>query len=116
MKDYDRFIPIATREAGKSSVSSQHHGSVAIYTKGSNAGSVFGRSCNKRSKRIPGTDGGCHTVHSEMYLLHKIPKHLRHTVVIIVVRVNRGGNLVDSRPCVFCSEMARQRNISIIYS
>jgi tRNA(Arg) A34 adenosine deaminase TadA len=86
------------------------HGSI-LYNKGR----IVGQSTNQPQ----GCIFGCHvpSVHAEMKVIHiakKVIKSFKKTV-IVVVRYNRLGKLVNSYPCIFCLELIRLSGIKTIY-
>ena len=108
MKNY----PITTFEYCSQSVMRSLHGSIIysgntpiVQTTNDSAGYVF-------KKNIP-------SVHAEMNALHRARKTLRkiNNAVLVVVRYNREGRLVNSYPCNLCIELIKKSSVvKVIYS
>jgi tRNA(Arg) A34 adenosine deaminase TadA len=86
------------------------HGSI-VY----NNGVLVGQSTNQPQ----GCIFGCHvpSVHAEMKAIHIAKKCVKNfkKCVLIVVRYNREGKLVNSYPCFFCLELIKLSGIKTIY-
>lgn len=56
--------------------------------------------------------------HAEARVLRKIPKHHNpQDLTLIVIRTNRAGNLMESKPCGSCQDLIEHKNIGkVVYS
>jgi len=69
-------------------------------------GNTLAIACNK--PRFCRVGGG---VHAEMAVMLSAPRNLK---TILLVRVNKNGDLMPIKPCAACARKARERNIKII--
>ena len=113
-------VLLAKQVATKSTLNASHHGCVVLFVRGKRRGTVFSVSSNFITRRIDHEKAGnkrcCYSMHSEMIMAHRIPKHLRKDVVLVVVRVNVNGDLMDSKPCVVCHRIIFQRKLTVYFS
>jgi len=100
-KKVQKFFNLAIKEAEKSEYSSFRHG--AIVCKG---GSVIQGSPNKNCLCSFGERfihyKGIPTVHAELGSILGVSKTNTHNATVYVVRINRNGTLMNSRPCPMC--------------
>lgn len=57
------------------------------------------------------------SVHAEMNALAGLPRHMTKNADIVVVRVNKNGDIVNSKPCDICMGLIRSAQIrKVLYS
>ena len=57
------------------------------------------------------------SVHAEMNALAGLPKNISRGACIVVIKVNKEGNLVNSKPCRVCMAIIRKSGINkVLYS
>ena len=105
---------LAIAEAEKSTHRA-HHGAV-VYKNGTIIQSGRNQYCglerlrHYKSNRI-------WSVHAEMNALASLPKNITRGADIIVVKVNREGDLVNSKPCRVCMSLIKRTGIKkVLYS
>jgi len=75
-------------------------------------------SLGENSTREP-RNGCCYTSHAEMEAVNKLPpirlRGKKKKIILIVIRINRFGNLMNSTPCFKCIQYLERLNKSSGY-
>lgn len=114
MRAADTIIGCALEESTRSEHSAKH--GAVVYKKGNIIQSGRNQYCcasrlnHFHSKRI-------WSIHAEMNALGGLPKRITKGADILVVRTNKNGELVNSKPCNVCMGLIRTANIRrVLYS
>ena len=107
-------VGLAVDEASRSSHKAKHGAVVykngKIIQSGRNQYCSLNRLRNYKSNRI-------WSIHAEMNALANLPKNITRGAGIIVVKVNREGDLTNSRPCRVCMSIIERMGIKrVMYS
>lgn len=89
--------------AAKRSTMTQKHGA-ALY----NGNKLVATGCNLFIQR------GIRSIHAEENVLRKIPKGCNN-LSLVVVRVNKSGELLNSRPCGKCRRLIVLNRVKKVY-
>ena len=94
------YFMICHALASRSQHSRFHHGSIAVYRRGT----IVGRGSNRKN------------IHAEVSSITNIPNYQRYEkLVVYVCRVNSKGGFMNSRPCCHCMEFMRENGVSRVY-
>ena len=128
-KYIEMAVEKAISEARKSPIMHKH-GCVIVKIKGDNKGAFLSyghnvttyeisRSIDKNNKINVTTrnifNNVC-SIHAEMSVLYKINRSLIKDCLVVVVRINKHGKTVNSKPCKDCQEVLKRWNITLYYS
>jgi deoxycytidylate deaminase len=110
-----KFLSIASNECIKSNML-MRHGCVAVLN-----GNIIAKGYNNlrtysRDRFLNNTSFACH---AEVDVLRKIVKKniKKNKIVLYVVRLNKSGLYMNSKPCIDCIKLIKKYNIKkIVYS
>jgi deoxycytidylate deaminase len=107
------YILEASKSATKSLVPVASHGAIVIY-RGKIVGRGFNKFCVPSVNRV-----NPWSIHAEVDAIHdalrKIPKDYLRKSILVVVRVNKDGETMNSYPCENCRNYISQMGIRIAY-
>jgi cytidine deaminase len=63
-----------------------------------------------------GNTRNCLSYHAEISCLYKVPKKIRTKIILIVIRINNEGKLLNSDPCQNCRKVLNRKRIIVYYS
>jgi len=116
-KKKQRYINIAKEVAASSEYPSFKHGAVLV-----NGNAVINTSCNKYgynrfAARFRRRDEGLPTVHAELGSILNMDRSKTDGAIVYVVRINKQGDTLMSRPCNMCAAAMKHCGIKkVIYS
>ena len=54
-------------------------------------------------------------MHAEISAMHYVPKQLLQGADMVVIRIGKGGALLNSKPCVTCRYTMKKKGIRRVY-
>ena len=117
----EQFIERAILEARKSGMSSKH-GCICINPKTMEIISTGYNTYESSDFRFDTktlrnqSKNKIYSLHAETRAIFRVSPSFRRNLIIVVVRVNSQGQLLNSRPCSQCERIINKYNIRVYYS
>ena len=108
-------LKLAIDEAMKSEHTTHKHGAV-VYKRKQILQSGRNQYCSAKRIRHFNSDK-IWSIHAEMNALAGLPRKMTRNADIVIVRVNKRGDIVNSKPCEICMGLIRSAQIRrVLYS
>jgi len=102
------------KEIANKSVCHYKHGAILVYKK-----NIIARGYNDELYKFP-LPVGSFSIHAEANVIRQIDNKYRKKIlencVLYVVRINKNGQLMNSKPCNNCQKLIDKYNLTVVHS